>query len=51
MNQEKLLLKRSITRLKDDAKKLKKEKNIQLSSTRPNCPNGRLQQLARISTS
>lgn len=31
MSQEKLLLKRSITRLKDDAKKLKKEKNIQLS--------------------
>ncbi|MEQ1106294.1 MvaI/BcnI family restriction endonuclease [Acinetobacter ursingii] len=31
MSQEKLPLKRSITRLKDDAKKLKKEKNIQLS--------------------
>lgn len=31
MSQEKIQLKRSITRLKDDAKKLKKEKNIQLS--------------------
>lgn len=31
MSQEKLPLKRSIIRLKDDAKKLKKEKNIQLS--------------------
>lgn len=31
MSQEKLPLQRSITRLKDDAKKLKKEKNVKLS--------------------